>query len=378
MDANLVNSIAPTRAPALLRALGVIGPDPRGTLLRIHALISSLVDRLSGLMEQSKAAAAAAVAADVSGAAPTVTSHPIHAAAPPPLLSSTSSSTTAGGGDNTAAHAAAGGGGQCNRNIQAEDSLELSLDDSLTSDGPLQLMSEAANSSNNRLLAGTLASPSPIGSAPTSPAKPPKSSSGGGGDVTTSAAAAASRTLQFHDSDLDRILRNQAQEQTEGCAPSTDASGTAPDTSDGDGDVMAALVEGEVAGGDAAETRPSPSATADTTRSASSFAVGPSPLPHSATGGSGASVEEEDENNAPTSHSQTGKKAHKGVNEVASTTVASDGPQGCGGESLWLLRARWEKLQHDFYSEKKGRFELSKIPDIYDQVRTFTSFQCTN
>lgn len=34
----------------------------------------------------------------------------------------------------------------------------------------------------------------------------------------------------------------------------------------------------------------------------------------------------------------------------------------CGGESLWLMRERWQKLQNDFFSAKKDRYDLSKIP----------------
>lgn len=37
----------------------------------------------------------------------------------------------------------------------------------------------------------------------------------------------------------------------------------------------------------------------------------------------------------------------------------------CGGESLWLMRERWQKLQTDFFSAKKDRFDLSKIPGRY-------------
>ena len=30
---------------------------------------------------------------------------------------------------------------------------------------------------------------------------------------------------------------------------------------------------------------------------------------------------------------------------------------------------RWEKINKDFFSKKKGRYEISKIPDIYDCIR---------
>ena len=55
--------------------------------------------------------------------------------------------------------------------------------------------------------------------------------------------------------------------------------------------------------------------------------------------------------------------------ESLSPTTPATCPEGavmddwcCGGESLWIMRERWQKLQNDFFSEKKDRFDLSKIP----------------
>ena len=33
-----------------------------------------------------------------------------------------------------------------------------------------------------------------------------------------------------------------------------------------------------------------------------------------------------------------------------------------------MLR-RWSKLEKDFYNKKKEKFEISKIPDIYDSIK---------
>ena len=33
-----------------------------------------------------------------------------------------------------------------------------------------------------------------------------------------------------------------------------------------------------------------------------------------------------------------------------------------------MLR-RWSKLEKDFFDKKKGKFEISKIPDIYDCIK---------
>ncbi len=38
-------------------------------------------------------------------------------------------------------------------------------------------------------------------------------------------------------------------------------------------------------------------------------------------------------------------------------------------ESWELMLRRWSKLEKDFYNKKKQKFELSKIPDIYDSIK---------
>jgi inositol hexakisphosphate/diphosphoinositol-pentakisphosphate kinase len=43
--------------------------------------------------------------------------------------------------------------------------------------------------------------------------------------------------------------------------------------------------------------------------------------------------------------------------------------QPCGGEKLLLMFDRWRKLLKGFYSEKKGQFDISKVPDIYDAAK---------
>lgn len=35
-------------------------------------------------------------------------------------------------------------------------------------------------------------------------------------------------------------------------------------------------------------------------------------------------------------------------------------------EGIILIRRRWKKLENDLYNQKKSKFDLSKIPDIYD------------
>ncbi|EFJ51971.1 hypothetical protein VOLCADRAFT_56293 [Volvox carteri f. nagariensis] len=46
-----------------------------------------------------------------------------------------------------------------------------------------------------------------------------------------------------------------------------------------------------------------------------------------------------------------------------------DDNQPCGGEKMLLMFDRWHKLLKSFYNEKKDRFDISKVPDIYDSAK---------
>eukprot|EP00048_Salpingoeca_helianthica_P003890 m.71548 g.71548 ORF g.71548 m.71548 type:complete len:1135 (+) comp12954_c0_seq1:1094-4498(+) len=46
-----------------------------------------------------------------------------------------------------------------------------------------------------------------------------------------------------------------------------------------------------------------------------------------------------------------------------------DTPPLSEDESVKLFLYRWEKLEKDFYNKKKDHFDVSKIPDIYDQLK---------
>ncbi|KAG2442512.1 hypothetical protein HXX76_002598 [Chlamydomonas incerta] len=48
--------------------------------------------------------------------------------------------------------------------------------------------------------------------------------------------------------------------------------------------------------------------------------------------------------------------------------VHEDG-QPCGGEKMLLMFDRWHKLLKSFYNEKKDRYDISKVPDIYDSAK---------
>ena len=37
-------------------------------------------------------------------------------------------------------------------------------------------------------------------------------------------------------------------------------------------------------------------------------------------------------------------------------------------ETFELMLDRWQKLYKDFYAKKEGRYDLTKVPDLYDMV----------
>ncbi|KAM0822672.1 hypothetical protein ACQ4PT_071354 [Festuca glaucescens] len=41
----------------------------------------------------------------------------------------------------------------------------------------------------------------------------------------------------------------------------------------------------------------------------------------------------------------------------------------CGSESFLLMFARWKKHERDFYNERKDRFDITQIPDVYDSCK---------
>ncbi|XP_022134518.1 inositol hexakisphosphate and diphosphoinositol-pentakisphosphate kinase VIP2-like isoform X1 [Momordica charantia] len=41
----------------------------------------------------------------------------------------------------------------------------------------------------------------------------------------------------------------------------------------------------------------------------------------------------------------------------------------CGSEGFLLMYARWKKLERDLYNERKDRFDITQIPDVYDSCK---------
>ncbi|KMZ60975.1 hypothetical protein ZOSMA_55G00260 [Zostera marina] len=41
----------------------------------------------------------------------------------------------------------------------------------------------------------------------------------------------------------------------------------------------------------------------------------------------------------------------------------------CGSEGFLLMFARWKKLERDLYNERKCRYDITQIPDVYDSCK---------
>ena len=61
-------------------------------------------------------------------------------------------------------------------------------------------------------------------------------------------------------------------------------------------------------------------------------------------------------------------KAYSALTQDSSEWTQEEG-KPCGGEKLLLMFDRWRKLAKAFYSDKKGEFDISKVPDIYDAAK---------
>ncbi|XP_056866119.1 inositol hexakisphosphate and diphosphoinositol-pentakisphosphate kinase VIP1 isoform X1 [Raphanus sativus] len=56
-----------------------------------------------------------------------------------------------------------------------------------------------------------------------------------------------------------------------------------------------------------------------------------------------------------------------GKTNIDSDRIASGLP--CGNEGFLLMFARWIKLARDLYNERKDRFDITQIPDVYDSCK---------
>lgn len=61
-------------------------------------------------------------------------------------------------------------------------------------------------------------------------------------------------------------------------------------------------------------------------------------------------------------------RAYSALTQDPAEWAAEEG-KPCGGEKLLLMFDRWRKLAKAFYSDKRGEFDISKVPDIYDAAK---------
>ncbi|XP_065877943.1 inositol hexakisphosphate and diphosphoinositol-pentakisphosphate kinase VIP2-like isoform X4 [Euphorbia lathyris] len=56
-----------------------------------------------------------------------------------------------------------------------------------------------------------------------------------------------------------------------------------------------------------------------------------------------------------------------GKSNIDTDRIAAGLP--CGSEGFLLMYARWRKLERDLYNERKDRFDITQIPDVYDSCK---------
>ncbi|XP_051114666.1 inositol hexakisphosphate and diphosphoinositol-pentakisphosphate kinase VIP2-like isoform X2 [Andrographis paniculata] len=56
-----------------------------------------------------------------------------------------------------------------------------------------------------------------------------------------------------------------------------------------------------------------------------------------------------------------------GKTNIDANQIAAGLP--CGNEGFLLMFARWRKLERDLYNERKGRYDITQIPDVYDSCK---------
>ncbi|KAG8062147.1 hypothetical protein GUJ93_ZPchr0003g18093 [Zizania palustris] len=79
-------------------------------------------------------------------------------------------------------------------------------------------------------------------------------------------------------------------------------------------------------------------------------------------------AEDEDEKLALTSSFSRYDQAKAfGKTTIDVARIAAGLPCGC--ESFLLMFARWKKLERDLYNERKDRFDITQIPDVYDSCK---------
>jgi inositol hexakisphosphate/diphosphoinositol-pentakisphosphate kinase len=88
-----------------------------------------------------------------------------------------------------------------------------------------------------------------------------------------------------------------------------------------------------------------------------------------------AALREEIQERIWAAHAGGSSNALGGSSPASSVRDASPGPPGggavaaCSDESLFLLLERWRKLERGLYNARRGVFDISKVPDVFDAVK---------
>ena len=72
-----------------------------------------------------------------------------------------------------------------------------------------------------------------------------------------------------------------------------------------------------------------------------------------------------EKDNLSDSSKSVGEFVHKKQKKKVNNQIMMD----CEEEKIVLIYKRYVKLFNDFYDKKKGKFDISKIPDIYDNIK---------
>lgn len=320
----LMNSIAPTRSAALLRALQVIGPNPRAALHRLHTLIQSLVtqlterlDRLQRLQQEAKEAAAALAAADAVAA----------------------SSGVAG---SCAASASAS---PCLRGLSGLLQVPRLDAAGVTVDTSPAVLAAVAGSSAAPLSTSSLASASSASAA-----------------VPTAGSRSVHKGTNRHrDSELERLVRHQNDDYDGEAAASVPPPSAAPPVDAGAECAGQAPVVASSTGDSVSPARTPRRDDASVVASSADAAGFPAAGAKPAAAGTPLVPVEPPP--------QSAAKQPPGVDDAGASFTDHPSFACCSGESLWLMCERWRKLSRDFYKPKKDTFDLSKVPDVYDCIK---------
>ena len=324
LNAQLVRAIAPTRASALLRALTVIGSRPPAALARLLELIRSLVAQLTTMLEVRRSQVNSSESSQVNALHALVTA----GGASTDAFADNSSSRTARptAVSPGARHYAA----VVSPQWHGDKDFELLRSTTSPQRTPGRLMA-SSGAPDIRLEGNTHATPNID---PGEFHMRRVQLAGYAGDLGLTSAAAATDGLVHNGEQCEAVRSNEAH-PIDFAHAGRDSSAT-----------LAAEKHGRL----------------DATLHTTLYRV-PSIVRRSEAGS-------HHQMDLMQRHGASGAgSAHAAAVHDRADDVAAVPAYACGSESIWLVRERWHKLEKDLYNTKRNRFDLSKIPDVYDQIK---------